>query len=116
MRNGAAGRQQEPGEENVPRRVSGQRRDRQRDRECGEHAEHGQTEGYDEQSDIGCVQFHGNPGSRTSSESRSVRAQDGAIKLKKRERVPFQLTTNATTGAVRFVTVKALLNLYPYAP
>ena len=31
------------------------------DRECGEHAEHGQTAGNNEQSDIGCVQFHRNP-------------------------------------------------------
>src|SRR5580700_4123044 len=116
MRDGAAGRQQEPGEEDVPRRVSSQRRDRQRDRERGEHAEHGQTTGNNEQSDIGCVQFHGNPGSRTSSESSSVRGQDGPINLKNRERVPFELTPNATTGAVRLVTVKALLNLYPYAP
>src|ERR1022692_2150511 len=116
MRDGAAGRQQEPGEEDVPRRVSGQGRDWQRDRECGEHAEHGQTACNNEQSDIGCVQFHGNPGSRSSSESSSVRGQDGAINLKNRKQVPFQLTTNPTTGAVRRVTVKALLNLYPSAP
>src|ERR1700724_4741709 len=93
MRDGAAGGQQEPGEEDVPRRVSGQRRDWQFDRECGEHAEHGQTAGNNEQTDIGGVQFHITPGSRSSSESRSVRAQDGAINLKKREPVPFQLTT-----------------------
>src|ERR1700719_2283220 len=116
MRDGAAGVEQEPGEEDVPRRVSGRRRDRQFDRECGEHAEHGQATGNNEQSDIGCVQFHKTPGSRTSSESSSVRGQNGAINLKNRERVPFQLTTNATTGAVRRVTVKALLNLYPSAP
>src|ERR1700684_1475925 len=115
MRDGAAGGQQEPGEENVPRRVSGERRDRQRDRECGEHAEHGQTAGNNEQSDIGCVQFHDTPGSRSSSESRSVRGQDGAINLKNRERVPFELPTKATTGAVRRGTVKALLKVYPYA-
>src|ERR1700730_8487137 len=108
MRDGAAGGQQEPSEEDVPRRVSGQGRDRQLDRERGEHAEHGQTAGNNEQSDIGCVQFHKTPGPRTSSESRSDREQDGRINLKNRERVPFQLTTPATTGAVRRVTVKAL--------
>src|ERR1700758_2520776 len=115
MRNGAAGGQQEPGEEDVPRRVSRQRRDRQFDRERGEHAEHGQAAGNNEQSDIGCVQFHEILGPRTSSKSRSVRRQDGAINLKNRKQVPFQLRTTATTGAVRRVTVKALLNLYPYA-
>src|SRR5258708_17796182 len=116
MRDGAAGSQQEPGEEDVPRRVSGQRRDRQRDRERGEHAEHGQAGGNNEQSGIRRVQFHKTPGTRTSSESRSLRGQDGAINLKNRERVPILLPMNATTGAVRLVTVKALLNFRPYAP
>ena len=82
----------------------------------GSSIEHGQTAGNNEQSDIGCVQFHDTPGSRISSESRSVRGQDGAINLKNREPVPFQLRTNGTTGALRLVTVKALLNLYPSVP
>src|SRR5581483_8691269 len=58
MRNDAAGREQEPGQENVPGGMSGERRDWQRDRKRGQHTEHGQAAGDDEQGNIGRVELH----------------------------------------------------------